>query len=401
MTDQLLKTRNKPSRSKASQPRYVHLWQRIQQLEEKLLNQESINETIVRQFSKKVRPLEEKGNEILLALTADLMRFFHQNNDNAKRSLLGFWILDNFKDLAAHPFAPVDAVQDLYDEWRLPIQRTDDMVEAQLSLLMASRDDLPGQTRTQSNYPDAGMFAKRRTPKPESNASNDSTSFVNDTGAAYSNEFYEHNESRNRANEANSTCDEEAHSSQHQSGDQNKKRKRATLSSKEEFEKLFDIEQLFRRIARAVHPDREQDEKKKSIKHAIMSDCLQARDNDDIATLLSLYAEHVGDLPLTWSDDSSGELVKALEIQLQNLEIRASRLQSNDSLLQLILGRYLAYDTNDVTRRIEAHEEQLKNENSQLKHQRELLKTDEGFQDALDERRDIELDKLVLSNLTS
>jgi len=368
MTDQLLKKRTEAPRSKVAKPRYLLLWERIQQLELKLRNQESINETIIREFSKKVLPLEEQVTLEIIELTKDIMRLFHSSEDNANRSLLGFWVLDNFKLLAAHPFANESDVQELYDEWRLPIQGTDDMIEAQLSLLMASRDDLPGQSKVRSNYPDADMFAAKKEPpkRPASAVFEDSEDFSVGT------EQSQHNDSEFDPSSS-------AHESDHRA---EKKTNR-------------------RRIAKAVHPDREQDEDKKAQKHAIMSDCLNARNNGDIASLLALYAEHVGDLPTNWSDERSGELVHALETQLLELENRAAKLHSHDPLLQLILNRYLAYDTQDVARRINIHKEKISEKLQGLQQQRENLKTDEGFLDALAERRDIELDRLTLSNLTS
>lgn len=398
MTDQLLQTRKKAPRSKVAKPRYLHLWERIQQLEQKLLNQESINETIIRQFSKTILPLEETFAAELIELTKDIMQLFHHSEDNANRSLLGFWVLDNFSTLAAHPFAKESEVQALFDEWRLPIQGTDDMVEAQLSLLMASRDDLPGQSKMRNNYPDADMFAdKRETPKQKTSAS---TTFDDKTPRAANTEHPDDNESEFNQNAAHDGPSDGGN--EKQSRERNKiTSNKASLRDKIDLDKLFNIDTLFRRIAKAVHPDREQDETKKAQKHAIMSDCLNARNQGDIASLLTLYAEHVGDLPTTWSDESSGELVQALKIQLQKLENRASKLHTNDPLLQLILDRYLGYDTQDVTRRISAHESHLTEKLQGLQQQRANLKTEDGFLDSLAERRDIELDRLTLSNLTS
>jgi len=401
MTDQILQTRENASRSKASTPRYVLLWEQIQQLTAKLSNQESMHETIVRQFTKRIRPLEENVTIELIGLTKGIMRIFHGSEDHASRSLLGFWILDNFKTLAAHPFASEFDVQELYDDWRLPIQGTDDMVEAQLSLLMASRDDLPGQEKIRSNYPDADMFAS----KPTAANSQTSSSTVFEEAEPYSvNQKNTQEDVIQDASYEKETSDENNNAkSNNKPTDKSGKKtnRKSSRISKEDFDTLFDIDKLFRRIAKAVHPDREQDEEKKAQKHAIMSDCLDARNNNDIAGLLLLYAKHVGELPKTWSDESSGELVSALEDQLHELENRASKLHTHDPLLQLILDRYLGYDTNDVERRISAHEDNLAEKLKSIQQQRANLKTEEGFIDALAERKDIELDRLTLSNLTS
>ena len=159
MNDQTLQ-RSKPKRQqKTTQPRYVLLWETIQSLQAKLVRQEANNKTILRLFFSEIRPLEESITSELVGLTQDLITRFHKDDSAANRSLIGFWIIENFVTLAAHPFANSETIEALYDEWRLPLQGTDDMVEAQLSLLMAGRNDLPGQSKIRSNYPDADMFA--------------------------------------------------------------------------------------------------------------------------------------------------------------------------------------------------------------------------------------------------
>jgi len=165
MTDQLLQPSQQKAGKSASKPRYVLLWERIQVLEGKLKSQEAMQNAILRQFTKLIRPREESVADAILRLTQELMRCFHNAENDAHRSLLGFWIIDNFKTLNTHPFANEFQVQELYDAWRLPLQGTDDMVEAQLSLLMAGETELPGQSRQRSHYPDADMFAKPAKPE--------------------------------------------------------------------------------------------------------------------------------------------------------------------------------------------------------------------------------------------
>ena len=396
MTDQTLQKSTTKRKKKTARPRYVLLWENIQSLQIKLVNQEATNQSILRQFSKKIRPLEESITHELSALTNNLIKSFHSEKSTANRSLIGFWIIENFTVLASHPFANTTDVETLYDEWRLPIQGTDDMVEAQLSLLMAGRNDLPGQSTLRSNYPDADMFAAKDPTSitPDNILSENDGSAINENP----NVFESDQQSKNNVKHT---------SSKHANKRNNKLRLKETVvvndlteSGSNSFEELFNIDKLFRRIARAVHPDREQNEKKKAQKHAIMSECLQARENDDIATLLTLYAEHVGNLPDSWSNESTGALVSALEEQLRELEIRSAALSRQDPVLQMILDRYLGYDTNDVDRRIQTHQDKLTIELDRLKLQRSSLKTEKGWADALNERRDIELDKLVVAELT-
>lgn len=373
------------------------LWENIQSLQVKLRSQEASNQCILRQFSNEIRPLEEAVTQELTGLTKFLIKGFHGEDSVANRSLLGFWVIENFATLSAHPFSNSIEIGQLYDEWRLPIQGTEDMVEAQLSLLMAGRSDLPGQSTLRSNYPDADMFAARsptasaplnskaKSAEPTSDESLNQSGSNLHSGKADKQSFQQ----KNNKIKSKKTPDAKINS-----GDSERK------TSSNNFEELFNIDKLFRRIARVVHPDRELDETKKAEKHAIMSDCLQARENDDIAQLLTLYANHVGDLPGTWSDESTGELVSALEEQLGVLETRCAALHCQDPVLQMILDRYAGYDTDDIDRQIQTHRDNLSLKIKRLKLQRTSLNTKQGWTDGLEERRDIELDKLVVAELT-
>jgi len=392
MSKRTLKPGKQTQAEAVHRPRYIELWERIRVAEAKLDAQEAQNNHILREFATSVRPLEESLTDQLCGLIHGLMQCFHDNEDDANRSLLGFWIIDLFKMLNRHPFADADRVHALFDAWRLPLQGTEDMVASQLSLLMASQDDLPGRSRQRANYPDADMFAKHASHHQRSNKDSrdeDSSSRSDRTTHHNAHTTNAKNSTKTETSAKQTAHSESTHSSPFKP------------TSRSELGDLFNIHKLFRRIANAVHPDREQDENRKAEKHELMSTCLQARDAGDVAKLLSLYAAHVGDLPSNWSDESTGELVTALEKQLRQLELRGESLQSNDPLLQLIIDRYLGYDTQDVTRRIQSHKLRLQAQIDELKNRRIAIKSDAGLTSALQERRNIELDKLELAELTN
>jgi len=396
MTDQTLKTTGHKRRKKTTQPRYVLLWENIQSLQAKLLSHEATNKSILQQFSSEIRPLEESLAQELIGLTKYLINGFHQETSVANRSLLGFWVIENFVTLAAHPFSNSTEIEDLYDEWRLPIQGTEDMIEAQLSLLMAGRNDLPGQSNLRSNYPDSDMFA---TSSPANSAQSNNRTARETANDQRSNQL---NSSERSKNSGKQSSQQNANKTKPKTSSNTKSNceERAVENRTNNFEELFNIDKLFRRIARIVHPDREQDETKKAEKHAIMSDCLQARENEDIAQLLTLYTNHVGELPDTWSSESTEELESALEKQLRDLEIRSAALHCQDPVLQMILDRYLGHDANDIDRQIQVHRDNLTAEIERIKLQRTSLSSEEGWANALEKRRDIELDKLAVAELT-
>lgn len=71
------------------------------------------------------------------------------------------------------------------------------------------------------------------------------------------------------------------------------------------------INKLFRRVARVLHPDREQDEAARLEKNRLMSELTEARNNNDITTLFAFYAEYVGQSPL---EELGGDLTDATEL---------------------------------------------------------------------------------------
>ena len=80
------------------------------------------------------------------------------------------------------------------------------------------------------------------------------------------------------------------------------------------------IRNLFRRTARALHPDKEQDPIKREHKQALMSELLSARDNQDVMGMMLLYNEHVDNNDLALGDDEMLSLCSMLEQQQYQLD---------------------------------------------------------------------------------
>ncbi|MEQ8516274.1 MAG: hypothetical protein RIC38_11765, partial [Chromatocurvus sp.] len=58
------------------------------------------------------------------------------------------------------------------------------------------------------------------------------------------------------------------------------------------------VNRLFRKLARVLHPDLEQDEGARERKNQLMGELIEARNGSDIPKIFALYAEHVGESPL-------------------------------------------------------------------------------------------------------
>ncbi len=80
------------------------------------------------------------------------------------------------------------------------------------------------------------------------------------------------------------------------------------------------IRNLFRRTARALHPDKEQDPVKREHKQVLMGELLNARDNQDIMSMMLLYNEHVDDSELALAEDEMLSLCSMLEDQQYQLD---------------------------------------------------------------------------------
>jgi hypothetical protein len=84
--------------------------------------------------------------------------------------------------------------------------------------------------------------------------------------------------------------------------------------------KKSSINNLFRRLARLLHPDREQDENRKALRHEQMSELLKAREQNDLYTLFNLYEEHMGQSALELlSEDTDEDLLALLKAHTQEL----------------------------------------------------------------------------------
>ena len=80
------------------------------------------------------------------------------------------------------------------------------------------------------------------------------------------------------------------------------------------------IKQLFRRTAKVLHPDREQDPQLREKKHHLMSALVDARDRGDIMAMLALFSEHVSVGEVGFSADEYPALIRLLQRQLYDLE---------------------------------------------------------------------------------
>ncbi|MBX2858244.1 MAG: hypothetical protein KTR17_06250, partial [Cellvibrionaceae bacterium] len=119
--------------------------------------------------------------------------------------------------------------------------------------------------------------------------------------------------------------------------------------------KATPINQLFRKISRAIHPDLESDEDKKRQKHEQMASLIQAREQKDIPKILNMYMQYVGELPEGLFQGNFDKLTKILKYQSEKLREEKSRIIEEDPVTNWIYNTF--YDKNDqaMQRRIKVY----------------------------------------------
>lgn len=288
----------------------------------------------------------------------------HTALDVSGRTLLGLWIDENLRSLVSHPFAPRAETEALTRRWRGHLDRAVHPLDAALANLHAGA---------------AGGLAEGPARHEDGAADPDRAAAADRAGG----------DERGGGRGGHEQCREERASGTSDAATGTIERDMHALSAR-----------LFRRLARALHPDREQDETLKREKHRLMSDCLRARDERDIDTLLSLYVAHVGELPDALADGGTDALERLLLAQLHDLQRRLRHARGGDPLRTMIVDRYAVDDPHESERRFDEHAGALDDETARAESMIRRVAEPDGLQAALGERREKELDRLWIDEMT-
>ena len=342
------------------------LWEAIRRTREALERRQARVAALTDRFAATIRPREEAFTASVCRLTDSLVRH-HEGTalEDAERTLLGLWIDENLRSLASHPFAPRERTEAVTRRWRGHLGRA----VHPLDIALASLDTDPAGADRATDRHEGLADATRRAQARRSGwrTRGPSARPAGGGGARRGGK-------RAAGGEATAeTID----------------RDMRALSAR-----------LFRRLARALHPDREQDEARKRDKHRLMSDCLRARDERDIDTLLSLYVEHVGELPEALADGGADALEGLLRDQLHQLQRRLRRARGGDALQAMILDRYAVDDPAESERRFGEHARALDAETARAEATARRVTAPVGLREALAERRERELDRLWIDEMT-
>ena len=379
-----LKKKRRTAEQQAPSTRHQHLWDAIRSTREEIERWQAKSEFVLTLFRQTIQPREQRITEFTQRLTESLivLRVNHARTQ-AERSLIGLWIIENLTSLSSHPFASKTQWENLslqfsdtldhedpIDSQLIRLHRTEVAQAADANELQSSSEEI----EPESEYEDDIIFDfgwhKKDTPKEDPPAQQTNSSRQTETPPP--------RPSQEQAIDQDPELDEKIH----------------------DLENKLSIDRLFRQLAKVLHPDREQDEKLRAQKHKLMSQCLEARQNKDIDTLLELYCEHVGELPEGITDDSHEELISALELQLKQLQTELRNLRFGDALQTQIVERYSDVDNTRTQDRVSLHAKELDQVIRTNQKTITQLETEEGLQLALERRRDIELDRLSINEMT-
>ncbi len=367
------------TRAQTDKQRHLHLWAAIRKTREELDQWNRQAQQVDGLFSQYIAPREHKLTQAVSGVTEQLITKFSQGKlDIPDQSLLGLWITDNLNSLQDHPFADKSKTRRLSAQW-LELLNNEGPVENQLARL-ARKNNFNANSEQELSDEKAQTDLKDST---GSDAFGDQLSTNDQQQTQPEKDTSERGGARKpKSNKQDSTTEQPIED------------KIKTLEDK------LSVERLFRQLAKVLHPDREQDEDVKAAKHVLMSQCLKARKEKDIHALLTLYCEHVGELPDDLNNNSHSELVNALDMQLKQLQLELRDKRFGDPLHTMIVERYSSANAAESEQRVKNHAQSLDNE---IKAAEELicqLDEHEGLLDALDERRALEQDRMAINEMT-
>jgi len=119
------------------------------------------------------------------------------------------------------------------------------------------------------------------------------------------------------------------------------------------------LNKLFRKVARVLHPDREQDEQARVEKTRLMSELVEARDSNDLITIFALYTQYVGESPL---QELGGDLENAtLLLQRQFYQLRGQEddIIHEDPVAGILYKRFYGKSKKSTLQNLERHREEL------------------------------------------
>ncbi|NME70035.1 hypothetical protein [Flammeovirga aprica] len=142
------------------------------------------------------------------------------------------------------------------------------------------------------------------------------------------------------------------------------------------------VHSLYKKLAKKFHPDLVKEEKEKEERHHLMSVITEAKNKEDITTLLDLYSLHFSEEKIEFKEEESEKLLQLLEKQLNDLEEEKQEIIGGPKE-HYIYNLFVGKSGSGIEREAIHLRESEKHKQQQLQIQLEELETIEDLQGLL------------------
>ena len=335
-------------------------WQRIQRLQKQNAKLRQELQEFEQECIAAIREDEEKLARTVLQQATHLSGFLTRRSMPQWQHVeLRRWIGENLNEVASSPFCDREALNQAMQqiqaiEAKLLTQNSDKEVTGDADINQSSTEK-PGATRQndknkqtsfdQAFSPMEDMF-EELFPEFEQDENEIDEAFLDDDlegnvydddGAFWDELFDEYQQREEAANHA----------------------RRERNKSLQEMLKKTSINAMFRRLARLLHPDREQDPDLKALRHDQMTQLIQARDNNDVFTLLNMYQQNTGESPLADLAGDRQEILPLFKAQAEQLRDQRDQIIRENPLRGHFYNRFYGKTPQSRKRKLQHYCEEL------------------------------------------
>ena len=298
--------------------KFHHCWQQIARLEKKLVAGQEERQILVARFEQEVRPLEEAQFESSYRKAEHLLGFYQKKSlNNWQREELRDWLESEFNFLLSHPFRTGLDPELLYQRFheQTMSRHSDEELGSEENLVQA-REMLCNLLGSDLDLSDEQLIACIRDP-------------------ALFQQLAQEHQARQNAETLSDSEDDDGDFSGFDDPI-------AELfgSSPNTDISLSGMKSLYKKLALALHPDREQDEEKKGIRAQQMSQLLTAWEQKDIYTLLNLADQHLDDQQSPLTDQNLLQLLPLLWLKRRELQNQLDDLTEGNDIGSIIYHNF-------------------------------------------------------------
>ena len=355
-------------------------WQRVQSLQKANQNLRTDIVKFVALVENEIGKQEKAYCEALCRQTHRLTSFIAKKTlPDYQRNELIYWITDNLSDISSNPFGETIELDEIVEqmEAQLGAHRDNEMEKLRKrypSLDDEEDDDFGEDIRVEEN---AGSYDRAAFDFEDIFGTDEE---VDDE---YIDDFFEHFQQ-----EHETRAEQQKQQSQ----------------SMDKLLKSTSINQLFRRLARALHPDLVQGEQEKTRRHDLMTELVKARQEKDIVTIMTMYTEHVGEAPEGLFEGGYEQMTQLLTYRVEQLKAEKQGIIMENPRHAAIYHQFHHSSSAKVTQGLQKHRRYLhqaieeinevNQELTSLKNLKVLLRDQMVEQDALSVFEELMFDQM-------